>query len=478
MKFVDLFAGLGGFHIALKSLGHKCVFASELDVSLQETYYKNFKVRPDGDIREIKLKNIPPHDILCAGFPCQPFSKAGEQEGFKCPKWGDLIDYVIAVIEYHRPTFVLLENVPNLLSHNNGSTWNSILSNLKNLHYIVDYRKLSPHKFGIPQIRERVFVVASKLNLDGFVWPSFGSLKPSNITSILDVSPLNAKPITPTARKCLKAWQHFLERFPKDEQLPTFPIWANEFGANYPYERTTPYKIGKYRLRSFRGSLGQNLRLIKACDQFNVIPSYARVKEDIFPEWKVEFIRKNRDLYKKHKKWLNPWLREIADFPPSWQKLEWNCGTGKRNLWRYVIQFRASGVRVKKATTSPSLVAMTTTQVPIIAWEKRYMTINECARLQSLNTLRHFPETETGTYKALGNAVNSKIVKMVARNLLNANNNGRVAINAVARIYAEWRASQPLPEGASREPPRQKYQPVNGYPALGMGAFGELDWRL
>ena len=124
MRFVDLFAGLGGFHIALKSLGHKCVFASELNMALQETYYKNFGIRPEGDIREIKLSNIPPHDILCAGFPCQPFSKAGEQEGFKCPKWGDLFDYVMAVIEYHRPSFILLENVPNLLSHNNGSTWN------------------------------------------------------------------------------------------------------------------------------------------------------------------------------------------------------------------------------------------------------------------------------------------------------------------------------------------------------------------
>jgi len=420
MKFIDLFAGLGGFNLALKNLGHVCVFASELDEQLRITYQKNFGIKPKGDIRKIALKSIPKHDILCAGFPCQPFSKAGKQEGFSCPKWGDLIDYVIKVIKYHRPSFVLLENVPNLLSHNNGTTWNSILSDLRKLHYSVDFRKLSPHKYGIPQIRERVFIVASKLNLDGFVWPPFSSLKTPNITSILDVSPLDAKPITPAARKCLKAWQHFLKRFPKDEKLPTFPIWANEFGANYPYEKLTPYKIGKYRLRSFSGSFGKKLKYIKASKRYQFIPSYSRVKEDIFPDWKVEYIRKNRNLYNKHKKWLKPWLREIADFPPSWQKFEWNCGADKRNIWRYFIQFRASGVRVKKATTSPSLIAMTTTQVPIVAWEKRYMTINECARLQSLNTLRHFPETETGAYKALGNAVNSKIVKMVARNLLNA----------------------------------------------------------
>ena len=98
LRFVDLFAGLGGFHLALRELGHKCVFACEVDESLANLYEKNFGMRPHGDIRALDIARIPAHDILCAGFPCQPFSKAGGQEGFECPQWGDLIDYVIRIL--------------------------------------------------------------------------------------------------------------------------------------------------------------------------------------------------------------------------------------------------------------------------------------------------------------------------------------------------------------------------------------------
>ena len=105
LKFIDLFAGLGGFHLALSKLGHRCVFASELDPDLAALYQKNFGLMPAGDIRKVKLKDIPKHDVLCAGFPCQPFSKAGEQRGLKCPQWGDLIDYVIAILRRHKPQF-------------------------------------------------------------------------------------------------------------------------------------------------------------------------------------------------------------------------------------------------------------------------------------------------------------------------------------------------------------------------------------
>ena len=91
MRFIDLFAGLGGFHQALESIGHECVFASELNNDLADLYERNFGVRPHGDIRQA-IDQVPAHDILCAGFPCQPFSKAGEQKGFDCPQWGDLYD--------------------------------------------------------------------------------------------------------------------------------------------------------------------------------------------------------------------------------------------------------------------------------------------------------------------------------------------------------------------------------------------------
>ena len=137
-----------------------------------------------------------------------------------------------------------------------------------------------------------------------------------------------------------------------------------------------------------------------------------------FPKWKQNFIRQNRQFYEENKKWIDPWLPRILKFPSSHQKFEWNIKGGKRNVWDYVIQFRASGVRVKRRTTAPSLIAMTDTQVPIIGWERRYMTPRECARLQSLDSLRGLPKTSNRAFAALGNAVNSKVVEMVARALL------------------------------------------------------------
>ncbi len=118
MRFIDLFAGLGGFHLALRELGHECVFASELDEKLREIYLANFGIQPAGDIRNIPLDDIPPHDILCAGFPCQPFSKAGSQEGMNDTERGMLFYEILRIIDYHKPKYIILENVPNIKKHN------------------------------------------------------------------------------------------------------------------------------------------------------------------------------------------------------------------------------------------------------------------------------------------------------------------------------------------------------------------------
>jgi DNA (cytosine-5)-methyltransferase 1 len=165
-KFVDLFAGIGGFRIALEKLGGQCLFSSEWDQHCQRTYKAWFGEVPQGDIRKIKPADIPDHDILAAGFPCQPFSIAGvskkkslgQAHGFKCAKQGNLFFYLAAIIELKRPPILFLENVKNLQSHDQGRTWNVIKETLENLKYVV-FAKVIDAAGWVPQHRERIYIV-------------------------------------------------------------------------------------------------------------------------------------------------------------------------------------------------------------------------------------------------------------------------------------------------------------------------------
>lgn len=171
-KFIDLFAGIGGFRIALESIGAKCVYSNEWDKFAKETYYKNFGDIPDDDITQIDEKLIPKHDILCAGFPCQAFSISGKQKGFK-DKRGNLFFDIARILKYHKTKIVFMENVKNLVSHDKGKTLNIIKKIMNELEYDFYYKVLNASDYGIPQKRERVYIVCFRkdLNIKKFNFP-------------------------------------------------------------------------------------------------------------------------------------------------------------------------------------------------------------------------------------------------------------------------------------------------------------------
>ena len=166
LKFIDLFAGIGGFHLALKSIGMKCVFTSEIDKYARQTYAANFEDKylkdPNlftGDIWKVDYKNIPNFDILCGGFPCQPFSQAGYKRGFKDNKDGNLFFAILEILKKKKPTVFFLENVRHLKNHDSGKTFKIIYKSLQNLNYSFDYKIIKASDFGLPQHRPRVYMV-------------------------------------------------------------------------------------------------------------------------------------------------------------------------------------------------------------------------------------------------------------------------------------------------------------------------------
>lgn len=412
---------LAVFTKLLHELGHECVFASELNPSLRELYFENWGIEVYGDIKKIIRDNIeiiPEHDILCAGFPCQPFSKAGKQLGRNDENRGDLFEEIIKILEFRRPNYFILENVAFIAKHDEEETWNYMYNELVRLGYHVDKSIYSPQDFGIPQHRNRIFIVGSLNGLNHFNFDTIDEQKSNNvdINNFIETNPSIYKEISLSNQNCLKIWQEFIENIPQEIKIPGFPIWAMEFGATYPYQDEFPYIMSENELGKYKGNFGKKLNGVNRETQFTNLPSYARVEKE-FPTWKKNYIKQNRLFYKENKKYIDDTVKKISKLPvQSWQKLEWNVGDNERNLFKYILQFRASGIRVKKTDYFPSLVC-TTTQVPIIGWQNRYITKNEGLKLQALEGLK-LPENDNSAFKVLGNAVNSKIVKLIAEQLL------------------------------------------------------------
>ena len=452
LRFIDLFAGLGGFHHAMEKLGKKwgiqtkCVFASELQQDLRKLYHLNYGIPYEEINSDITLlssdsiirRQVPDHDVLCAGFPCQPFSQAGKREGFEDTAGrGVLFNYIADIIRVKRPEFIFLENVANLKNHDDGRTWKVIESRLSDdLDYDVKEVILSPHEFGLPQHRKRIYIVGrdrKKGDLSKFEFPIPPKEKPiCHINDLIEKEPEHVVPLKRLQRQYLDVWQQFLDECSKRKaELPHAPIWAMEFGATYPFEEKVPAKCSLSELKNKRGTLGVKINGLTVAECLYNLPNYARkCKEDTFPAWKKKFIRENRSFYEKNKEWLDEWKKQLLGWENSFIKFEWNCLEDDHMVLQdKIIQFRPSGIRVKMPTYSPALTYVGN-QIPIFPWidcilpdgtiqKGRQMTIREAAKVQGMQELSFVGLPKNRIYEALGNAVDVDIVKMILQNIIN-----------------------------------------------------------
>lgn len=439
LKFIDLFAGIGGFHRALTTLEDfkgECVLTCEMDTHCRLVYEANFgkqsrfsenirfltraKVNnPESALEADKIKSlVPKHDVLCAGFPCQPFSKSGKQHGEKDKTRGTLFYDIMEIVRAREPKYLILENVRNLAGPKHVDTLKTIIKSIRDAGYSVldEPIILSPHVLppgykggdGAPQVRERVFILAikdknteneTKLRSIFEEVQAYRNLEKEwnpdkwNLVDVLKRGPtdITKYKVSKPEAKWLKAWDDFVKVIPS-ESLPGFPIWVEVF----------------------RGEL--------------------RPSRD-FPKWKNNFINKNLDFYDKHKKIIDAWMKKhsVKSFPPSRQKFEWQARKQHpkregRTIRDLVIQMRPSGIRVKPANYLPALVAITQTSIigpdVIPSKTKHYRTITpaEAAFLQGMpaDTFKKdgLDLPDSIAYKQLGNAVNVGVIRFLAKRLL------------------------------------------------------------
>jgi DNA (cytosine-5)-methyltransferase 1 len=361
--FIDLFCGIGGFHTALHSLGGTCVFASDIDEKCRTMYNTNFGLLPHGDITKVDVFDIPDHDVLCAGFPCQPFSNAGHR-GSLADTRGTLFREIERIVETKKPRLLLLENVKHIKNIQKGLVFSTILKTFENLGYHMETYELSPHQFGIPQKRERIYFVGTLKKLEvGLPVPI------KTVHTILETT--SNYSVNSDIADAFNAWNEVLP-FLKIHHCKV-PVLLDEFKNT---DDLTDYSA-----------------------------------------WKRKYVEENRKLYLQDPTFWDTWMTKHSlalSKRKVFRKLEWQVGSiqDTDSIWNHFIQLRQSGIRVKKATTFPTLVAIV--QTPIYGPQHRYLTPRECARLQSFPDSHILHEKDQTAYKHLGNSVNVNVVHHVA----------------------------------------------------------------
>jgi DNA (cytosine-5)-methyltransferase 1 len=390
--FIDLFCGIGGFHQALAQLNGKCVFACDIDKDCRETYYNNYGLMPKEDITKLDISKIPNFDILCGGFPCQAFSNAGKKKSFD-DKRGKLFNYIIDIAKAKKPKFMFLENVKHIRKVDDGKVFQYILDEMDKNGYVLKEDEtifgLSPHQLGVPQQRERVIFVCIRKDL-------YDPLKKIQLNISKNIE-INFDKIIDTNEEETQKYKI------KEIELEVLNIWDEMIQQM---------------------EVGQKLSPTILCHEF--YRTYSLEEFTQLPQWKQDYIEKNKPIYEKYKDKWDIWYEKHKDklqLREIYGKMEWQAGPKLPNdsILNHFIQLRQSGIRVKKKKFFPTLVAIG--QIPIYGKEKRHITPRECARLQSFPDTFKLHENGKVSYKQFGNAVNVDVIKKVAEATLTVYDN-------------------------------------------------------
>ena len=262
LTYIDLFAGIGGFHQAMSNYGATCVFASEWDKYAAETYSVNYNINPNGDITKFHESAIPEHDILCGGFPCQAFSISGKQKGFEDAR-GTLFFDIARIVKYHQPKLLFLENVRNFERHDGGNTLKVVLKTLDELGYSVFYDVLNASDFELPQNRERIYLVCFRkdLTINRFEFPK-PTLKKVALINFLETQPKDVKIIDRPDIKINKTYAPIKNIFGEIE-LPNKPIQVGIVNKGGQGERIYDPYGHAITLSAYGGGIGSKTGLYK-----------------------------------------------------------------------------------------------------------------------------------------------------------------------------------------------------------------------